>query len=83
MKETTKMRVEIEDTFLTSKPINAPHPRNKPWNYYLFATHITKDKRGRERRKRDVITLTGKRKKDCDAQLVALCEKRGVRVVGN
>ena len=30
--------IEIEDGFLTNRPLHAPMPRGQAWEYYLWAT---------------------------------------------
>lgn len=74
-------RIEIDNSMLTSKPTAGPHPRNKPREYYLFATYIRRDTLGRERRRRDLITLSGRTWREVNAQLVAFCARRNVRIV--
>jgi len=75
--------IEIEDGFLTSKPKDGPHPRNKPWEYLLIACQVrhVKSRYPYLRRKRYIHVLTAPTKRGVDAELRKFVARKDVKVL--
>jgi len=82
--------IEVEDSFLTSKPADAPHPRNKPWEYLLWCTKVQKIKtRNRRRpgfrmwikRSRYLHTICQPTKRQCTNELEKFIKRPDVQLL--
>ena len=81
-------QIEIRDEFITNKPTHMSHPRNEPWEYYLFATKVTtiRSKFGLrrdltldwQRRKKYIHTISAWTKRDADMKLEQLIKRKDV-----
>ena len=83
-----KQSIEINNEFITSKPRHAPHPRNKPWEYFLFAMRVNTYRariKGKLRewctRSKYIHTLTGWRKRDVENALKKFVSRKDVKVI--
>ena len=76
-----KETIELEDTFLESKPGEPPHAWLLIWHVRHFRAKIRGTIRRWRTRKRDVCSLSGTSRAHVNRQILAYAKRRGVVLI--